>query len=70
MSPGPRTTFSKRKKEQARQEKQRAKAERKRQRKLEGEPGAGPPIDFDADQFATGTDGIAEDAEETGTETQ
>jgi len=53
----------------ARQEKQRAKAERKRRRKLESEPGAGPPIDFNADQFATEPDGV-EGAEETGTETQ
>lgn len=71
MSPGPRTTFAKRQKEHARQEKQRAKAERKRQRKIEAEPGAGPPIDFHADQFAVGTvtDEVDESAEESETET-
>ena len=44
------STFSKRQKEQARQEKQRMKAERRAQRKNEkGEtPGGGPPIDFSA----------------------
>lgn len=39
MSPRPRATFSKRQKEQARQEKQRAKAQRKLQRKLESQVG-------------------------------
>jgi hypothetical protein len=38
----PRTTFTKRQKEQNRQEKQRAKAERKLQRKLERQAGIQP----------------------------
>lgn len=44
------SSFSKRQKEQARQEKQRMKAERRAQRKNEkGEArGGGPPIDFSA----------------------
>jgi hypothetical protein len=44
------STFSKRQKEQARQEKQRLKAERRAQRKNEKSdaPGGGPPIDFSA----------------------
>ena len=44
------STFSKRQKEQARQEKQRLKAERRAQRKHEKgvAPGDGPPIDFSA----------------------
>lgn len=43
MSPRPRATFSKRQKEQARQEKQRAKAMRKAQRKLENQQAAQQP---------------------------
>ena len=39
MSPRPRATFTKRQKEQNRQEKQRAKAQRKLQRKLESQAG-------------------------------
>jgi hypothetical protein len=69
MSPRPRATFAKRQKEQARQEKQRAKAERKQQRKLEGQPGGGPPIDFESDQFATETDFVTETAADTAHET-
>jgi hypothetical protein len=44
------STFSKRQKEQARQEKQRLKAERRAQRKNEkgDSAGGGPPIDFSA----------------------
>ena len=44
------STFSKRQKEQARQEKQRMKAERRAQRKNEkgDAQGGGPPIDFSA----------------------
>lgn len=68
MSPRPRATFNKRQKEQARQEKQRAKAERKQQRKLETQPGGGPPIDFDSDQFATGIDAASAAETETATE--
>jgi hypothetical protein len=64
LSPAPRTTFTKRQKEQARQEKQRTKAERKQQRKLASQPGGGPPIDFDSDQFATLTDDVRESAEQ------
>ncbi len=56
MSPRTRSTFAKRQKEQARQEKQRAKAQRKLQRKLENQtrvpsedggtyPEAGVPTD-------------------------
>jgi len=44
LSPRPRETFTKRQKEQNRQEKQRAKAQRKLQRKLENQTGA-PPQD-------------------------
>ena len=44
MSPRPRTTFTKRQKEQNRQEKQRAKAQRKLQRKLDNQAGV-PPQD-------------------------
>jgi hypothetical protein len=43
LSPRPRATFSKRQKEQARQEKQRAKAERKLQRKLDNQAGVQHP---------------------------
>ncbi len=68
MSPRPRATFSKRQKEQARQEKQRAKAQRRQQRKLEGQPGGGPPIDFESDQFALVTDAGSESAPDTTTE--
>lgn len=68
MSPRQRATFAKRQKEQARQEKQRAKAERKRQRKLESQSGGGPPVDSDSEQFATGTDGVSQSADETATE--
>jgi hypothetical protein len=46
LSPRPRATFTKRQKEQNRQEKQRAKAERKLQRKLESQAGV-PPQDTD-----------------------
>jgi hypothetical protein len=44
------SSFTKRQKERARQEKQRAKAERRVQRKQEkgDTPGGGPPIDFSA----------------------
>ena len=63
MSPRPRATFTKRQKEQARQEKQRAKAERKLQRKSEN-PAGGPPIDFDHDQFSLGNDAGTETATE------
>jgi hypothetical protein len=68
LSPRPRATFTKRQKEQARQEKQRAKAERKQQRKLEGQPGAGPPIDFDSNQFVMGIDDSRGPTPETSTE--
>jgi hypothetical protein len=68
LSPRPRATFTKRQKEQARQEKQRAKAERKQQRKLEAQPGGGPPIDFDSDQSVMGTDASTEPANTTATE--
>lgn len=64
----PRGTFTKRQKEHARQEKQRAKAERKQQRKLEAQPGGGPPIDFDSDQFTMGVDASTEPVSETATE--
>ena len=47
MSPRPGTTFAKRQKEQARQEKQRAKAQRKAERKLENQGGV-PPTDTEA----------------------
>ena len=47
MPTRPRQTFSKRQKEQARQEKQRAKAQRKLQRKLENQV-AGSPVEADA----------------------
>jgi hypothetical protein len=60
LSPRPRATFNKRQKEQARQEKQRAKAERKQQRKRDTQPGAGPPIDFDSDQFGIASDAVSE----------
>ena len=43
MSPRPRATFTKRQKEQNRQEKQRAKAQRKLQRKLENQAGVPEP---------------------------
>ena len=66
--PRPRATFGKRQKEQARQEKQRAKAERRQQRKAEIEPGSGPPIDFDSDQFASATDAVSESTIDTATE--
>ncbi len=69
MSPRPRATFSKRQKEQARQEKQRAKAQRKQQRKLETRPGGGPPIDFACDQFTMEGDVVTEPETETTTET-
>jgi hypothetical protein len=68
LSPRPRVTFTKRQKEQARQEKQRAKAQRKQQRKLEAQPGGGPPIDFDSDQSVMGIDDLAEPTAETATE--
>jgi hypothetical protein len=44
------TSFTKRQKERARQEKQRMKTERRLQRKQEKGPGSGggPPIDFEA----------------------
>jgi len=44
------TTFTKRQKERARQEKQRMKAERRLERKRDkqGAPGGGPPIDYEA----------------------
>lgn len=44
------STFTKRQKERARQEKQRMKAERRLERKKDkqGSPGDGPPIDFSA----------------------
>jgi hypothetical protein len=42
LSSRPRTTFTKRQKEQARQEKQRAKAQRKLQRKLDSQAGVQP----------------------------
>jgi hypothetical protein len=42
LSPRPRATFTKRQKEQNRQEKQRAKAQRKLQRKLDGQAGVQP----------------------------
>jgi hypothetical protein len=42
LSPRPRATFTKRQKEQNRQEKQRAKAQRKLQRKLESQAGVQP----------------------------
>jgi hypothetical protein len=42
LSPRTRTTYSKRQKEQARQEKQRAKAQRKLQRKMESQAGTAP----------------------------
>ncbi len=67
MSPRTRATFTKRQKEQARQEKQRAKALRKQQRKLETPAGGGPPIDFDSDQFATEIDAVSKSAIETAT---
>jgi hypothetical protein len=44
VSPRPRATFTKRQKEQNRQEKQRAKAQRKLQRKQESQTGV-PPQD-------------------------
>jgi hypothetical protein len=63
-----RPSFNKRQKEQARQEKQRAKAERKQQRKVEAQPGGGPPIDFDSDQFMMGIDTSTEPTNETASE--
>jgi hypothetical protein len=42
LSPRPRATFTKRQKEQNRQERQRAKAQRKLQRKLESQAGIQP----------------------------
>ncbi len=68
MSPRSRATFAKRQKEQARQEKQRAKAERRQQRKVEGQTGGGPPIDFDSNQFDTGIDAVSETATDAATE--
>lgn len=68
MSSRPRATFTKRQKEQARQEKQRAKAQRKQQRKLEAQPGAGPPIDFESNQFVMGIDDSSGPTTETATE--
>jgi len=43
LSPRPRVTFDKRRKEQARQEKQRAKAQRKLQRKFDKQTAATDP---------------------------
>jgi hypothetical protein len=68
LSPRPRATFTKRQKEHNRQEKQRAKAERKQQRKLEAQPGGGPPIDFDSDQFGMAVDAATERSNTTATE--
>ncbi len=42
------SSFAKRQKERARQEKQRMKAEKRAQRKTEKPAGEGPPIDFSA----------------------
>jgi hypothetical protein len=42
------SSFTKRQKERARQEKQRNKAEKRAQRKTEKTEGGGPPIDFSA----------------------
>ena len=52
------TTFTKRQKERARQEKQRMKAERRLERKRDkqGSPGGGPPIDFSAAVVPGSTD--------------
>ena len=57
MSPRPRATFTKRQKEQNRQEKQRAKAERKLQRKLESQAGVPPP---DTEEISTNEEAVPE----------
>jgi hypothetical protein len=59
LSPRARTTFTKRQKEQARQEKHKAKAERKRQRKLESQSGVAQPGDGELLQEQLGQDGSA-----------
>jgi hypothetical protein len=58
MSPRPRATFTKRQKEQNRQEKQRAKAQRKLQRKLESQSGV-PPQDAEE---APANDGVVSES--------
>ena len=58
MPTRPRQTFSKRQKEQARQEKQRAKAQRKQQRKLESQT-AGSQTEADATNLDDAIDASA-----------
>ena len=57
MSPRPRATFTKRQKEQNRQEKQRAKAQRKLQRKLENQAGVQPP---DSEEISANEEAVSE----------
>jgi hypothetical protein len=59
LSPRARATFTKRQKEQARQERQRAKAERKLQRKREGQSGVPETNESELSQAEPGQDGPA-----------
>ena len=62
MAPGSRTTFVKRQKERARQEKARAKAERKQQKKSDGT--AGDNIEFGQNELYLPDEQESDDSEE------